>query len=92
MHELFPAFICAKNTESLFSVKILILVPVFFFRGINFTLLSIVFSGTDITSSSSCSGGVSDKSTISTLSLSSCGISEKSTIFTLTLSSGSSAF
>ena len=64
----------------------------FFFRGINFALLSIVFSGTDFTSSSTSSGGMSDKSTISTSSLSSCRMSEKSIIFTLTLSSGSSAF
>ena len=49
LYVLFPTFICANDTRSLvnslFGVKILIPVPIFFiFQGINFALSAIVSS------------------------------------------------
>ena len=71
MHELFPAFICAKNIGSLnnklFGVKIFNPVAIFFLlsRDFNFALSAIVSSGSYFTSSSSSSGDISSSSSSS---------------------------
>ena len=67
LYKLFPDFICTNNIGSqvkkIFGVKnckpVLV---IFLFRGFGFTLSELVFSGSNVTSSSASSSGIGSKS------------------------------